>query len=140
MAKTKKLLLDINTALAPDPDIIRINGVNYDMRPIRTMGIKEQVTFEQIGNKAARITSSDEEIPPEHIKQLEDMTDGMLSEIMPDLPADVMAKLDYIDKQAIIQTFTAASEAARAALKTPDHPPTSGKPSQTSNASTAEGS
>lgn len=133
-----KPLLNINTALAPKPDIICINGVNIEMRPLRKMGIREQVKFEHIARRSARITGGENEPTVEEIKILENMTDVMISEILIDPPAEILAKLDYIDKAAILQTFTLASEAQRPTLNEIESPPTSEKSSPPSNDSTGE--
>ena len=134
----KQPLLNINTALAPDPDFIIIDGATIEMRPLRKMGIAEQVKFEHIARRSERITGGEEEPTEAEVKILEDMTDTMLSEILIDPPMDIISKLDYINKAAILQAFTLASETQRPALNLDESQPTSVKSSPPSKDSTEE--
>jgi hypothetical protein len=118
-----KPLLDLSTLEQPT---ISIDKQDYSMMRPEDFGLREGVRLERLRKTVAGVMNQTGEIADEDVLAMADALDELVRTILPDLPADVFAKLRDGQKLKIVEAFSTLVTPGVRATPTADQNPSTG--------------
>lgn len=103
----KKPLLDLET-LDPSPQHIRIDGEDYRLCSLNSMGLRDVYALQQAGQALGDFRGTDD-ATDEQMEILEERLDRAIHVALPDVPDAVFARLSFVQKLAVSNAFLASS-------------------------------
>lgn len=100
--------LQISTEVGEKCQVI-IDGNAFDMQDPEHMELKEFLRIANTGKKISELLLRDD-ITDEDEKKLEKLVDDIVRELLPEVPAELHAKLNDIQKLAIMNFFSRAAK------------------------------
>jgi hypothetical protein len=98
-----KALLDLSTLEQPT---ISIDKQDYSLMRPEDFGLRESVRLERLRKTVAGVMTQTGEIADEDVLAMADALDELVRTILPDLPANVFAKLRDGQKLKIVEAFS----------------------------------
>ena len=99
-----KLVLSIDD-IAPDRDTVEIHGKSYELMQMDDFSLSKNAEVRRQGDKVLKAMQDLGAMTPEALQDFEETLNGLIGNIIREIPADIVAALPYKHRASLLVAF-----------------------------------